>query len=444
MEQLFYSTNGKASPVSLKEAVFRGLPPDNGLYMPLHIPVLDDAFFKRLPDLSFSEIAAEVGGALFGAGLPETVLRQIIDDAFHFEVPLVRLNADMSVLELFHGPTLAFKDFGARFMARLMGHLIENEDRTLTILVATSGDTGSAVANGFYNVPGIRVIILYPSGLVSQIQEKQLTTLGGNISALEIEGDFDACQSLTKQAFLDEDLQKKVWLTSANSINIARLLPQTFYYFKAVSSYGPRPGPLVFSVPSGNYGNLTAGLIARKMGLPCTRFIAASNINNSVPRYLETGRFMPGKAVRTLSNAMDVGAPSNFTRILDLFGHNYEQARSTISGASFNDDQTRAAIRNVYEAYGYVLDPHGAVGYLALTEIMSHPKPGRPGHGIVLETAHPAKFRDTVRSCIGVDIPLPLPLQQTLLKEKRATKLAAVYSLFRQYLFDTTQDYTSS
>jgi threonine synthase len=356
----------------------------------------------------------------------------MIDHAIQFDAPLVEVEPAISALELFHGPTLAFKDFGARFLSGLVGYFAAQQDKAITILVATSGDTGSAVANGFLNVPGTKVIVLYPAGKVSEIQEKQFTTLGGNITALEVEGTFDDCQRLVKQAFLDTELNQKQTLTSANSINIARLIPQTFYYFYAFGQVKHPSGPVVFSVPSGNYGNLTAGLLAKRMGLPITKMIASTNINAIVPEYFKTQVFTPRASQQTISNAMDVGNPSNFARMLDLYDHHFERLAGDVEGYSFSDEETRSAMRQVFRDKNYRMDPHGAIGYLGLKEyIKSHPGT----QGIFLETAHPGKFKEVVEETLGQSIELPEALIEFSKKEKKSTRIGKEYPDFREILY---------
>ncbi len=396
---MYLSTNDPARRVSLKEAVLRSLPPDNGLYMPEHMPVLGPEFWHDWRNLSFREIGFQVARAFFGEDVPDDALRTIVDGTLEFDAPLVTLGPGDHVLELFHGPTLAFKDFGARFMARLMGWLTRDDNRELTVLVATSGDTGGAVASAFHNVPGTRVIILYPSGKVSGLQEKQLTALGGNITALEIDGTFDDCQRLVKSAFLDPSLSERLNLTSANSINLSRLVPQGFYYIHAARQLPEGVEP-VFVVPSGNFGNLTAGLLAQRLGLRVARFVAATNINDVVPQYLAGAPYQPRPSVATISNAMDVGAPSNFARMLALFGGGRDAMAARISGFHANDEETRAAIREIRSLSGYAMDPHGAVGWLAARDWRAR----HPGSStIVMETAHPAKFLDIMDRELGIN-----------------------------------------
>jgi threonine synthase len=396
----FYSTNNPDLRVDLKEAVIRSLPADNGLYMPVSISKLPDTFWENWRTMSFAELGYQVAKNFFQGAIPDQDLQEIVEDAINFDAPLVPLTDNSYILELFHGPTLAFKDFGARFMARLMAYLTKDDTEELTVLVATSGDTGGAVASAFHHVAGTKVIILYPKGGVSDLQEKQLTTLGGNISALEVEGTFDDCQRMVKTCFLDTELAKKHNLTSANSINISRLLPQSFYYFHAARQLldrheGAEP---TFVIPSGNFGNLTAGLIAVQMGLPVRQFVAATNINDVVPRYLADGEYQPVKSVPTISNAMDVGAPSNFARMQNIFGDSWEAMRENISGLAFDDQETRDAINTVKDTLGYTIDPHGAVGWLA-SQVWQEAAPD--SHTIILETAHPSKFIDTMEAQLG-------------------------------------------
>ncbi|MDX1940065.1 MAG: threonine synthase [Saprospiraceae bacterium] len=426
-----YSTNNKSNIVSLKEAVFKGLPEDNGLYMPLEIPSLSKDFIQNLEGFSFQEIAFTVAKSFIKDSIPESDLKSIIEKSITFPAPLISLDEQYHVLELFHGPSLAFKDFGARFMSQLMSYFNKDENQELTILVATSGDTGGAVAAGFYNTPGIRVIILYPSGKVSFLQEKQLTTLGGNVTALEVDGSFDDCQALVKKAFLDTDLTNKLRLSSANSINIARLIPQSFYYFEGYKQIQDKSIPVIFSVPSGNFGNLTAGLFAKKMGLPIHHFIAATNVNDVVPEYLHTGAFHPRPSVRTLSNAMDVGNPSNFARMLDLYCSTWNNIKNDISGYSFTDGQTKTAMRKVSQVFDYTMDPHGAVGYLALEAYL---KENSNAQGVILETAHPAKFKDDVEEILGKAIEIPERLAKLAHYEKQAIKMQFSFPFFKEWL----------
>jgi threonine synthase len=427
----YYSTNNKNQKVTLRDAVIKGLAPDNGLYMPEQIPALPTSFFKSIDKLPFQEIGFEVAKNLIGDDIPTDELKRIVNHTIQFEAPLVEVEKDIHALELFHGPTLAFKDFGARFLSGLLGYFANQQDREITILVATSGDTGSAVANGFFNVPGTKVIVLYPSGKVSEIQEKQFTTLGGNIKALEIDGTFDDCQRLVKQAFLDVQLNQKHFLTSANSINIARLIPQSFYYFKAFAQLNEKEKPVVFSIPSGNFGNLTAGLFAKRMGLPIDKFIAATNQNDIVPNYLKTKVFSPRPSVQTISNAMDVGNPSNFARMLDLFGDDFEKLSGYIVGCHYTDEQTSECMKEVFEKRNYLLDPHGAIGYLGLKDYL---KNHSASVGIFLGTAHPAKFKEVVEGAIGQTIQIPPTLSVFLKREKQSKKMGSGFVEFKEYL----------
>jgi threonine synthase len=428
---LYHSTTTPTHEVDLKQAILRSLPPDNGLYMPNSLPALDAAFWEIWRELSFPEIGIAVADAFFGEDVPPQALVDIVEGTVAFDAPLVTLGPGDHILELFHGPTLAFKDFGARFMARLMAWLTRGENRELTVLVATSGDTGGAVASAFHNVPGTRVIILYPQGKVSGLQEKQLTALGGNITALEIDGSFDDCQMLVKSAFLDRGLSEKMNLTSANSINLARLVPQSFYYIHAARQLADGIKP-TFVIPSGNFGNLTAGLLAMQLGLPIDHFVAATNRNDVVPAYLLSGQYEPRPSVSTISNAMDVGSPSNFVRMQALFGGSWEAIKSRVSGMTFSDDQTRAAIRTIKALHDYDMDPHGAVGWLAAQKWRST----HPGSAtITLETAHPAKFPDVMDAELGVGrIDVPARLAILADREKIATRLPADKAVFHEWL----------
>lgn len=431
---LYYSTNKKAKEVSLKEAVIKGLASDKGLFMPSVIRQLPKAFFHNISEMSFQEISFIIAGAFFGEDVEADALKALVYDALNFDAPVVPVTDRIYSLELFHGPTAAFKDVGARFMARLLGYFIGKERREqVNVLVATSGDTGSAVANGFLGVQGIHVYVLYPKGKVSTIQEKQFTTLGRNITALEINGTFDDCQALVKSAFMDADLNAAMNLTSANSINVARFLPQSFYYFYAYAQM-LRQGKgdnLVFCVPSGNFGNLTAGLFAKRMGLPVKRFIAANNRNDVFLQYLQTGQYEPRPSVATIANAMDVGAPSNFARILDLYGDSHEAICAEISGASYSDQQIRQTISSVYQTSDYLLDPHGACGYQALEDGLQADETG-----VFLETAHPAKFKDTVESVIGKKVVIPDTLKAFMNGKKQSVELPANFEVFKTYLLD--------
>jgi len=426
----YYSTENRQLRRSLKDAVLEGLATDGGLYMPESIPVLPKKQIQSFKSKTFLEISREIALSLFHEDLPETEILNITDSAINFDTPLVMIEKGIYTQELFHGPTLAFKDVGARFMARMMGHFTRGLDQEINVLVATSGDTGSAVASGFWNVEGIQVYILYPSGRVSQLQEKQLTTLGGNITALEVSGTFDDCQRLVKSAFQDKDLSEKLILTSANSINLARLLPQSFYYFNAWARL-PENHEFYVSVPSGNFGNLTAGLIAGKMGLPVKHYIVATNVNDVVPEYLKTGKFRPRPSIPTIANAMDVGNPSNFARILDLYGHSHDAIVSAMSAYSYTDDELRGTIGEVYLRTGYLLDPHGAAGYQALKAYTPRVK-GIPG--VFLETAHPGKFSLTVEEVIQSTVAIPKQLQEASSKKKTSIPLAAEFPDFKEYL----------
>jgi threonine synthase len=431
----FYSTNNKNLKVDLKEAVTQGLAPDNGLYMPEHIPVLPKEFFDTIHTKSFRDIAFIVAQNIIGDDVPADELRRIVDHTIQFDAPVVEVDDHAYALELFHGPTLAFKDFGARFMSQLLGYFAKEQSQEIVVLVATSGDTGSAVANGFLGVKGTKVIVLYPSGKVSEIQEKQFTTLGQNVTALEVDGTFDDCQSLVKQAFLDDVLRKKYFLTSANSINIARLIPQSFYYFYAYAQVKDKNKPVVISIPSGNFGNLTGGLLAQRMGLPIERFIATTNVNDVVPEYLKTEVFTPRSSRQTISNAMDVGNPSNFVRLLDLFDNDFARLSKNIVGYAFSDDETRAAMRHIYASTDYVMDPHGAIGYLGLIKYLE--ERGEDITGIFLETAHPAKFKEVVDETLSRPIDIPLPLQRFLEQPKKSIPMKSDFEGFKDFLLST-------
>jgi len=433
----YYSTNNKNSRVSFRDALMSGLAPDGGLYMPEEINPLNAARIAGLPSMSFQEIALEVAQKFIDQ-MNIDKLQDIIEKTITFDAPLVRLSDRLSVLELFHGPTLAFKDFGARFLANLMTYYQQNEKTELIILVATSGDTGSAVAHGFYGCEGIKVGLLYPSGKVSRIQEQQLTTLDKNIFAFEVAGTFDDCQKLVKRAFLDADLKKRYTLSSANSINIARLIPQTFYYFNAFARLENKNIKLVFSVPCGNFGNLTAGIIASKMGLPVHYFIAALNKNRVFLDYLSKGEFTARPAMKTISNAMDVGDPSNLARITDIFDHTLDDIRQNIRSFSIDDDETRRIITEVYDTYGYLMDPHGAVGYAAWEKNEKNKESDI--HTIVLETAHPAKFLDVMPEPLTGQVIMPEGLQAALGKQKKSIKIAADYKAFKSILFNGLSD----
>lgn len=427
----YYSTVDRNHSVSLQEAVLQGLAPGQGLYMPEQILPLPKSFFESISSLSFQEIGMRVTNQLIGGDVPADELERIVKHTIQFDAPLVEIEKDVFSLELFHGPTLAFKDFGARFLSGLLGFFARQQKKEIVILVATSGDTGSAVANGFYNVPGTKVVVLYPSGKVSDIQEKQFTTLGGNITALEVDGTFDDCQRMVKLAFSDEELNKSIFLTSANSINIARLIPQSFYYFHAYSQLKNKTNPVVIAVPSGNFGNLTAGLIAKKMGLPIHKFIAATNINNVVPDFFTTKDFAPKESVSTISNAMDVGNPSNFPRMYDLYSNDFDSLSADVVSYYFSDDETRSAMREVFHSRKYIMDPHGAVGYLGLKKYCARIKDIT---GIFLETAHPAKFKDVVESTIQSEILLPERLEGFMSGTKRSITISSRFNEFKSLL----------
>lgn len=429
----YYSTNHHAPVATLNEAVVKGLASDRGLFMPEHIQKLPDEFFETIDRLSFHEIACRVAEAFFGEDIPKADLDRIVCDTLSFDCPVVEVEPSIYSLELFHGPTLAFKDVGARFMARMLQYFIRRQfdGKEVNVLVATSGDTGSAVANGFLGVEGIHVYVLYPKGKVSPIQECQFTTLGQNITAIEVDGVFDDCQRLVKSAFMDEELCAAKVLTSANSINVARFLPQAFYYFNAYARMKGRglAEQLVISVPSGNFGNITAGLFAHSMGLPVKRFIAANNANDIFYNYLLTGRYSPKPSRQTIANAMDVGDPSNFARILDLFGNDHSRISSLITGATYTDAQIAETMKQCYDTTGYILDPHGACGYRALKEQL------RPGEtGVFLETAHPAKFKDTVSLIIGTEVVIPDRLAAFMNGAKQSVPMPADFEDFKSYL----------
>ena len=416
----YYSLNHNAPKVSFKEAVIQGLASDKGLYFPETIMPLDEAFFETIESLSNEEIAFAAIKQFVGNEIPENILQEIIAETLCFNFPVVPVEKDIYSLELFHGPTMAFKDVGARFMSGCLGYFNkDNKDSKNTVLVATSGDTGGAVASGFLGVKGVDVIILYPSGKVSDIQERQLTTLGQNITALEVDGVFDDCQDMVKKAFLDADLKDKN-LTSANSINIARWLPQMFYFFFAYKELKKQNKPLVFSCPSGNFGNICAGIIAKKMGLPIEHFVASTNVNDTVPRFLENGIYDPKPSKATISNAMDVGNPSNFIRIQEMYQNNLEQFKKDFSSFTFSDEETVEAMKTIYKTDGYIAEPHGAVGYLGLKkELLNH----QNAIGIFLETAHPIKFLDTVEPTLNVKLPIPTQIEIVLDKEKVSVKI---------------------
>ena len=430
----YYSTNKQVKDINLQEVVVKGLAADKGLFMPNTIKQLPDSFYDKIDTLSFQEIAYTVADAFFGEDIEADTLKQIVYDTLQFDTPLVHVNDSIYSLELYHGPTLAFKDVGARFMARLLAYFIKKQKQEdVKVLVATSGDTGSAVANGFLGVDGIHVYVLYPKGKVSAIQECQFTTLGQNITSLEVTGTFDDCQALVKNAFMDEDLNKQLNLTSANSINVARFLPQAFYYFYAYAQLKKigKAKNVVFSVPSGNFGNITAGLIAKKMGLPVHRFIAANNSNDIFYEYLQTGKYNPRPSVQTIANAMDVGDPSNFARVLDLYKHSLEDMKKDISSEWYDDKAISETLKTTYDKTGYLLDPHGACGYAALQKDLKTDEVG-----VFLETAHPAKFKETVEKILGKSIDTPTPLLEFMKGKKKSIEISKQYDDLRKVLLD--------
>lgn len=428
----YRSTAGQAPLTSLRGAVLRGLAPDGGLYMPVEIARRSPEELEEFRRLPFTEVCFRIVKPFVGPAAPDEVLWQVVSEAINFPVKLVSLSPALHILELFHGPTLAFKDFGARFMARLMGYFVRGENRPLTVLVATSGDTGSAVAHGFLGVPGIRVVILYPSKRISEAQEKQFTALGENITALEVAGTFDDCQRLVKQAFADAELNHRAFLTSANSINIGRLLPQMFYHVAAYRQLPVASVPLIVSVPSGNFGNLTAGIFAKRIGLPVARYVASTNVNDVVPQYLRTGDFRPRPATPTYSNAMDVGSPNNFPRLLDLCRNRLEFVQREVWGHGATDEQTLEAMKSVYARFRYIADPHTAVGIRGWEAYrQEHPEPTQ---GLVLATAHPSKFADVVAKAIGAAPPLPERLAAYLQRQKLSRSLSNSYDEFKQFL----------
>ncbi len=426
----YYSLNKKAPTVSFQEAVVKGLAPDKGLYFPESITPLTKDFFSHIEYFSNEEIGYEVIKQFVGDEIPEKELKEIIKDTLVFDFPVVKIEKDISALELFHGPTMAFKDVGARFMARCFGYFNKTKTTNVTVLVATSGDTGGAVASGFLGVEGVDVVILYPSGKVSDVQEKQLTTLGQNIKALEVHGTFDDCQAMVKKAFLDEELTSKMNLTSANSINVARWLPQMFYFFFAYKQVKNKHKDVVFSVPSGNFGNICAGIMAQQLGLPIKHFIASTNINDIVPNYLKTGVYTPKPSKQTISNAMDVGDPSNFIRIQEIYKNDDDLLKQNVSSYSFTDDETRAAMISIKETSNYIADPHGAVGYLGLKKYLADNK----AQGFFLETAHPVKFLDVVEPVLNETIEFPPQILQVMDKEKVAETIST-YDELKQFLF---------
>ncbi len=432
---LYFSTNNQVKDIPLSEVVIKGLADDKGLFMPNYIPVIPDMFYKNIEKQAFRDMAYTVAYMLFGEDVHANMLKMMVNDTLSFDVPLIKVTDRIFSLELFHGPTLAFKDVGARFMSRMLSYFVQRQEerRDVNVLVATSGDTGSAVANGFLDVEGVHVYVLYPKGQVSPVQESQFTTLGRNITALEVEGSFDDCQALVKSAFMDKELNAAMQLTSANSINVARFLPQAFYYFYAYAQLKmiseEAAANMVICVPSGNLGNLTAGLIAKRMGLPVKRFIAANNRNDIFLEYLTTGSYNPRASVSTIANAMDVGNPSNFARILNLYNHSHEAVKSEISGFSYTDDEIAATMRSCRQQTGYLLDPHGACGYQALQDGLQEGE-----FGVFFETAHPAKFVETVSSVLNESVELPEKLQEFMKGVKQSVQLSADFNAFKSYL----------
>lgn len=423
---MYYSLNGITPKVSFKDAVIKGIASDKGLYFPESITPLPYSFFKNIDALSNQEIAFNAIHQFVRKEIPNDELRKIVAQVLDFDFPVVEIEENVAALELFHGPTMAFKDVGARFMANCLGYFSEGESKEVTVLVATSGDTGGAVANGFLGVEGVKVVILYPSGKVSDIQERQLTTLGQNITALEVDGTFDDCQKMVKSAFLDEELQSHMQLTSANSINVARWLPQLFYFLFAYKEVKSKGKEIIFSVPSGNFGNICAGMVAQKLGMPVKHFVASTNINDTVPEFMKTAKYHPKPSAATISNAMDVGDPSNFIRIRHLFQDNFEALSKNLSSFSFSDDETRSAMKHIYKVSKYIADPHGAVGYLGLKKYQeSHPDT----YGIFLETAHPVKFLDIVEETIPEKLAIPPQIQKVMAKEKKSISISTYDNL---------------
>jgi len=429
----YYSLNKKTPNVSFKEATILGQAPDKGLYFPSIIPTIDKTFIENISTIKKEELAFKIMLPYVGNTITEEALFEIVKETIDFNFPLVPINNQISSLELFHGPTLAFKDVGARFMSRCLGYFSKDQTNKITVLVATSGDTGGAVANGFLGVKGVDVVILYPSGKVSPVQELQLTTCGQNITALEVDGSFDDCQSMVKEAFMDADLNATMQLTSANSINVARWLPQQLYYFFAYQQWLDKEHHPVIAVPCGNFGNICAGVLAFVSGLPVEHFIAACNVNDAVPAFLRSGNYAPKQSIPTVSNAMDVGNPSNFIRVMELFNNNFEQVSNVISGYTISDEITKQTISEVYQQHNYILDPHGAVAYNAMEQYLQlHPNQ----KGIILETAHPVKFPETVEAAIGKDIEVPESAKVLFGKIKKSIKLKADFKSLKQYLLD--------
>ncbi len=426
----YYSLNKQAPNVSFKDAVIKGIAPDKGLYFPESITPLPDSFFEDIQNVSHHEIAFQAIRQFVSDDIPDSVLKDILKDVLDFDFPVVEIEDDLATLELFHGPTMAFKDVGARFMAQCLGYFSLGEKSELSVLVATSGDTGGAVANGFLGVDGVKVVILYPSGKVSDIQERQLTTLGQNITALQVDGTFDDCQKMVKTAFLDEELLATMRLTSANSINVARWLPQLFYFLFAYKAIKSKEKEIVFSIPSGNFGNICAGMVAQCLGMPVKHFVAATNVNDTVPEFMLTGKYNPKPSTATISNAMDVGDPSNFIRVRHIYKDDYEALKENLSSFAFTDEETRNAILHIYDSSGYIADPHGAVGYLGLKKYQEeHPDT----YGIFLETAHPVKFLDVVEDTIGKSLDIPPQIEKVMDKEKKSIRIKN-YAELKDYL----------
>jgi len=433
----YYSLNKQSPVVDFAAATILGQAPDKGLYFPETIPQISKELVNNIEQYSNEEIAFEIISPYIGDTIPKEVLEKIVSETVDFEIPLMKITDDIFSLELFHGPTLAFKDIGARFMSRCLGYFathsasLRDSIEKIIVLVATSGDTGGAVANGFYNVEGVEVVILYPSGKVSSVQEKQLTTLGNNIHALEVDGTFDECQQMVKAIFADVELNKKIKLTSANSINVARWLPQQFYYFYLWKQWKDKANPPVVTVPSGNFGNICAGLLAQHSGLPIKHFVAACNANDTVPDFLRTGNYQPKKAVPTISNAMDVGDPSNFVRIMEIFHQQIDGLKQTLTGCTISDEETKATLKSVYQNHNYLLDPHGAVAYNALEQFLSQNKNAK---GVILETAHPVKFHDVIEPVINEIVPVPDSIAEQIKKEKVSIKIGADVAELKNYL----------
>ena len=437
----YYSLNKKAPNVSFKDAVIKGIAPDKGLYFPESITPLPDSFFEDFKNLSYHQIAFQAIRQFVYKDIPDTILKDILEEVLDFDFPIVEIEERVATLELFHGPTMAFKDVGARFMAQCLGYFSKDKKSEVTVLVATSGDTGGAVANGFLGVEGVKVVILYPSGKVSDIQERQLTTLGQNITALQVDGTFDDCQKMVKSAFLDDELLNEMQLTSANSINVARWLPQLLYFMFAfkqarqkVLGTNSKPKEIVFSIPSGNFGNICAGMVAQRLGLPVKHFVAATNTNDTVPKFMLSGDYDPKPSTATISNAMDVGDPSNFIRIRHLYKDDFMTLQKNLSSFAFSDDETRRAILKIYKESGYITDPHGAVGYLGLKKYLkNHPNT----YGIFLETAHPVKFLDVVEETIGTKLEIPPQIEKVLNKEKNSIHIKN-YEELKGFLLGTS------